>query len=69
MVTIVTQEQFIELGGLQTLCALLRSSRERVVYEVSCALSFITSSHDQHKCKVVDNNGCVHSNTSLQYIQ
>ena len=66
VVTIVTQGQFIELGGLQTLCALLRSSRERVVYEVSCALSFIASSHDQHKSKIVDNNGWVyHPNTLL----
>ena len=48
----------MELGGTQTLCALLRSSRERVVYEACCALSFI-SSHDQHKSSIVDNNGWV----------
>lgn len=53
------QEQFIDLGGLQTLCALLRSCRQRVVYEASCALSFIASSHDQYKSLMVDNNGFV----------
>lgn len=41
------------------MCALLRSSRERVVYEASCALSFISNSHDQHKLLIVANNGCV----------
>ena len=62
----------MELGGVQTLCALLRSDRDRVVYEASCALSFISSLHDPHKLLIVDNNGCViyHSiNSSYVIIQ
>lgn len=29
------------------------------MYEASCALSFISSSHDLHKSLIVDNNGWV----------
>ena len=38
---------------------MLRSCRGKVVYEASCALSFISSSCDLHKSLIVDNNGWV----------
>ncbi|XP_065890206.1 uncharacterized protein [Dysidea avara] len=50
------QDEFISEGGLLTLGALLHSSREHVVHEASCALSFIIS-RDEHKMTLINNNG------------
>jgi len=49
----VLQDEFISVGGLLTLGALLHSSREHVVHEASCALSFIVS-RDEHKTTLIN---------------
>ena len=51
------QDQFKELGGIRTLCALLRSKNPRVVNEAVTALSYIVADSEANRVAVLSENG------------
>lgn len=61
------QDTFVEMGGVRTLTALLRSKNHRIVYQVTSALSYIVSDSDDNKSFIVTGHGledlCYAANT------
>lgn len=53
----VIQDQFVELGGVRTMCALLHSKENRVVNEAVTALSYIVSDSEANRQVVIGENG------------
>ncbi|KAM7444435.1 hypothetical protein ABFA07_006950 [Porites harrisoni] len=53
----VIQDQFVELGGVRTMCALLHSKENRVVNEAVTALSYIVSDSEENREVVIAENG------------
>jgi len=53
----VIQDQFVELGGVRTMCALLHSKENRVVNEAVTALSYIVSDSEENRQVVIGENG------------
>ena len=51
------QDQFIELGGARTLCALLHSKSERLMNEAVMAISYIVADSETNKDAIVDEDG------------
>lgn len=51
------QDQFVELGGVRTMCALLHSKESRVVNEAVTALSYIVSDSEANRQVVIGENG------------
>ncbi|KAI0237039.1 hypothetical protein LSAT2_012485 [Lamellibrachia satsuma] len=51
------QDTFVEMGGVRTLTALLRSKNHRIVYQVTSALSYIVSDSDDNKNVIVTDHG------------
>ena len=51
------QDQFVELGGVRTMCALLHSKENRVVNEAVTALSYIVSDSEENREVVIAENG------------
>lgn len=53
----VIQDQFVDLGGVRTMCALLHSKENRVVNEAVTALSYIVSDSEENRHVVIGENG------------
>lgn len=53
----ILQDTFVEMGGVRTLTALLRSKNHRIVYQVTSALSYIVSDSDDNKSVIVTDHG------------
>ncbi|XP_032236424.2 uncharacterized protein LOC5511221 [Nematostella vectensis] len=51
------QDQFVELGGVRTLCALLHSKDKRVVNEAVTALSYIVADSEANRQTLLNENG------------
>ena len=57
VVCVYYQDQFVELGGVRTMCALLHSKENRVVNEAVTALSYIVSDSEENREVVIAENG------------
>lgn len=55
--SLTCQDQFVELGGVRTMCALLHSKESRVVNEAVTALSYIVSDSEANRQVVIGENG------------
>ena len=53
------QDNFVEMGGVRTLSALLHSKSARVIYQCATALSYIVSDSEENKSAVVADHGSV----------
>ena len=62
------QDQFVELGGVRTMCALLHSKESRVVNEAVTALSYIVSDSEANRQVVIGENGLEQILYLLQYM-
>lgn len=51
------QDNFVEIGGVKTLTALLHSKNQRIVYQACTALSYITSDSEENKFSVATQHG------------
>ncbi|XP_065061234.1 uncharacterized protein LOC135688341 [Rhopilema esculentum] len=51
------QDQFIDMGGARTLCALLHSRSERLVFEAAMTISFIVSDSENNRKAIADEEG------------
>lgn len=53
------KDQFIEIGGAQTLCGLLHSRSERLMNEAIMAISYIVADSENNKSAIIDEDGYV----------
>eukprot|EP00794_Sanderia_malayensis_P015116 gene15116-16672_t len=53
------QNQFIELGGARTLCALLHNKSDRLVFEAAMTISFIVSDNENNRKAIASDDGLV----------
>ena len=51
------QDNFVEMGGVRTLTALLHSKEPRVVYQAATAISYITSDSQENIVAVTADHG------------
>lgn len=51
------QDNFVEMGGVKTLTALLNSRDNKLVYQAATALSYITADSDENKWGVATDQG------------
>ena len=51
------QDNFVEMGGVQTLTALLHSVNNRLVYLAAAALAYIVSDTEENKERVINDHG------------
>lgn len=51
------QDNFVEMGGVQTLTALLHSKDHRLVYQAAAALSYIVSDVEDNKDSIISDHG------------
>jgi len=51
------QDQFIEMGGARTLCALLHSRNDRLMFEAAMTISYIVSDSENNRRAVADDEG------------
>ena len=59
MPSFLLQDQFIEMGGARTLCALLHSSNERLIFEAAMTISYIVSDSENNRKAIIDDEGYV----------
>ncbi|KAK2161746.1 hypothetical protein LSH36_110g02022 [Paralvinella palmiformis] len=53
----VIQENFIEMGGLRNLMALLHSSDDRLVYHIAMVISYVVTDSEDNKHDVITDHG------------
>ena len=51
------QDNFVEMGGVKTLTALLHSPHQRLVYQAATAISEIVADSEENKFAVVADHG------------
>ena len=51
------QDNFVEMGGVKTLTALLHSKDQRLVYQAATAISYIVSDSEENKNSVISDHG------------
>ena len=59
------------MGGARTLCTLLHSSNERLIFEAAMTISYIVSDSENNRKAIADDEGyCIylHCNTRILYI-
>lgn len=59
------QDQFIDLGGARTLCALLHSKSERLMFEAAMTISYIVSDSESNRKAIAADEGYVFSFSRL----
>ncbi|EDV23805.1 uncharacterized protein TRIADDRAFT_57378 [Trichoplax adhaerens] len=51
------QDQFVAIGGVRTLCALLHGRTDKIIYEAATALFYLISDNDNNKMVIVEDTG------------
>lgn len=57
VIYILTKDEFIEIGGARTLCALLHSKSERLMNEAVMAISYIVADSETNKHAIIAEDG------------
>ena len=52
-----SKDQFIEMGGARTLCALLHSRNDRLMFEAAMTISYIVSDSENNRRAIADDEG------------